>query len=439
MLSGREGGVELNGEFRKALNAMESSNRNIFVTGRAGTGKSTLLDYFRSVTRKNVVALAPTGVAALNIKGQTIHSFFHFKPDITPDTVKRAYNTAIYRALDMIIIDEISMVRADLLDCIDRFMRLSGRDAGLPFGGVQMVFIGDLYQLPPVVTRDEEEIFNGHYRSQYFFDSRAFGDISIEFIELKKHYRQKDARFIELLNAIRTNSATAEHINEINSRFDPGFMPKYNEEYITLTTTNRHSDAINSMQLSKILKPAHEYIATIGGEFNRDALPADERLTVKEGAQVMMLNNDKAHRWVNGTIGVIKEIEHQQNGGDVIVVRLIDGTYVSVEPHTWELFRMSYDNIAKKLVSGKKGSFVQYPLMLAWAVTIHKSQGKTFEKVVIDIGEGTFAHGQLYVALSRCTRLDGIVLKRRIEKSHILMDGRILSFLSRYNLSESDA
>ena len=296
MLSGGDDGIELNREFRRALNAMENGNANIFITGRAGTGKSTLLDYFRSVTRKNVVALAPTGVAALNIKGQTIHSFFHFKPDITPDTVKRAYNTSIYKALDTIIIDEISMVRADLLDCIDRFMRLSGRDAGLPFGGVQMVFIGDLYQLPPVVTRDEEEIFNGHYKSQYFFDSRAFGDISIEFIELKVHYRQKDARFIELLNAIRTNSASAQHIEEINSRFNPSFMPKYSEEYVTLTTTNRHSDVINSMQLSKIPRPQHEYTATIGGEFNRDALPADEKLIVKEGAQVMMLNNDKNHQ-----------------------------------------------------------------------------------------------------------------------------------------------
>ncbi|MGD0728897.1 MAG: DEAD/DEAH box helicase [Candidatus Micrarchaeaceae archaeon] len=423
--------IELNGNFRMALKLLENTSQNVFITGKAGTGKSTLLEYFRSITEKNIAVLAPTGVAALNVKGQTIHSFFHFKPDITPDTVKRAYNASIYKALDTIIIDEISMVRADLLDCIDRFMRLSGRDSTLPFGGVQMIFIGDLYQLSPVVTEAEQEIFNGPYKSQYFFDSYSFNELKFEFVELTKHYRQKDKAFIELLNAIRNNSATDAHLNDLNRRFNPSFFPKDSDMYITLTTTNKLADIINDINLSKIPRISCTYAASITGEFNKNFLPADENLVLKEGAQVMLLNNDINKRWVNGSIGKVIRMEEEDLDGS-IVIRLIDGSEVHVEPYTWELFKFSYDNITKRLSSNKMGSFRQYPMMLSWAVTIHKSQGKTFDHVVIDIGSGTFAHGQLYVALSRCTTLDGIVLKKRVEKRHILTDVRIVNFLKKY-------
>jgi hypothetical protein len=423
--------LEINKEFRAALNLLENTSQNIFITGEAGTGKSTLLEYFRAITEKNVAVLAPTGVAALNVKGQTIHSFFHFKPDITVEKVRPMghFGSGMYKAIDTIIIDEISMVRADLLDCVDRFMRLNGRDSSRPFGGVQMAFIGDLYQLPPVVTDDEEEIFKTHYKSQYFFDSHSFKNLPFELIELEKHYRQTDKHFIELLNSIRNNSATSEHIKAINTKFNPFFNPGDSSIYITLTTTNKLADMINNEHLSRIKKREYIYNALIKGDFNKKVLPADEVLSIKEGSQIMMLNNDKQKRWVNGSIGKIISIEGYDDEKDCIKVELVDGPTVEVEPNTWELFKFSYDVATKKLRSDKTGSFTQYPMMLAWAVTIHKSQGKTFDKVIIDIGDGTFAHGQLYVALSRCRTLDGIVLKKRIDKKHILMDERISSFL----------
>lgn len=421
--------VDLNRKFKLALGIMENTGKNLFITGRAGTGKSTLLECFRKDTKKNIAVIAPTGVAALNVQGQTIHSFFRFRPDITPDSVAQLQyigQKAMYQRLDTIVIDEISMVRADLLDCIDVFMRLNGRNSELPFGGVQMIFIGDLYQLPPVVTQGEAEMFKEHYRSQYFFDSHVFNGFEIELIELEEHYRQTDKHFIALLNAIRNNSATEEHLAALNVRYDPSFIPKASDNYITLTTTNRLADAINAEELGKLPGRLHVFKASIDG-FERDVLPADEELKVKEGMQVMLLNNDKEGRWVNGSIGVVSEVRQ-----GYVVVRLIDGSEVEVQPYKWELFKFSYDQKLKRLVSKSVGSFAQYPMMPAWAVTIHKSQGKTFNRVIIDIGSGTFAHGQLYVALSRCTNLDGIVLRKKLEKRHMLVDPRVIGFLGRY-------
>lgn len=432
MLSGSDTYVEMNKDFVSALNLLENTSENLFVTGVAGTGKSTLLNYFRSITRKNVAVLAPTGVAALNVRGQTIHSFFHFKPDITPETVKKlgAFASRIYKALDTIIIDEASMVRADLLDCIDRFMRNNGSDPLLPFGGAQVVFIGDLYQLPPVVQRDEQGIFSGPYRSEYLFDAHSFAELNIRFVALEKHYRQKDERFISILESIRDNTATDGQLDEINRRVYPEFIPKREELYITLTTTNRHAERINSEYLERLPGKQHIYNASVTGNFDRKILPADELLVIKEGSQIMMLNNDSAKRWVNGSIGKITRIDERIDEGDAIGVELQDGSDAEVVPYTWELFRFSYDNVARRLLSTKVGSFTQYPMMLAWAVTIHKSQGKTFDHVIIDIGDGTFAHGQLYVALSRCTTLEGIVLKRRIAKRHMIMDRRVARFMA---------
>lgn len=433
------GGIEITPEFRRALFLLEGGDSNLFITGKAGTGKSTLLRHFRATTYKNVAVIAPTGVAALNVKGQTIHSFFRFRPDITPDTVRRLsrFGSSMYRKIDTIVIDEISMVRADLLDCMDRFMRLNGRDASKPFGGCQIVMIGDLYQLPPVVTRDESEIFNGHYKSPYFFDSRVFPELDARFIELTKHYRQTESTFIALLNAIRSNTITQAEIDAINSRYDPGIIPD-DKSYVTLTTTNASADRLNSERLSQITETEHVYNASFAGEFEKKVLPVDEVLHLKKGAQVMLLNNDSEGRWVNGTIGRIRSISESGNGNDTVYVELPDGRGVAIEPHTWEIFKFSLDDAHGKLVAKRTGSFSQYPIMLAWAVTIHKSQGKTFDRVIIDIGHGTFAHGQLYVAMSRCTTLNGIVLRKKVERRHILMDERIVEFMAKCERLEAE-
>ncbi len=423
--------IELDEQFKSALSLMENTNDNLLITGRAGTGKSTLLECFRSITKKDIAILAPTGVAALNVKGQTIHSFFRFKPDITIDTVKKLhqYQGQIYAHIDALIIDEVSMVRADLFDCMDAFMRKNGKDHSLPFGGVQLILVGDLYQLPPIVTKDEEGMFSSHYKSQYFFDSNSFNSLNMHFIELQKHRRQTDPYFIELLNAIRENKITEEQLAVLNLRLKPGFVPDSSKTYVYLTTTNRVADGINEEALARLRAAQHTYAAEIEGDFDKKTMPADELLKVKEGMQVMMLNNDKLEQWVNGSVGKVIGVRPDPGGKDVISVRLNDGMEVSVNPHTWEMFRFSYDPIAHKLLPKKVGSFTQYPIAPAWAVTVHKSQGKTFKDVVIDISGGTFANGQLYVALSRCTTLHGITLRQEIERRHIMTDQRVVDFL----------
>lgn len=469
--------LDFNPEFQKAFSLMEETSKNIFITGRAGTGKSTLLAYFRNTTKKKVVVLAPTGVAALNVHGQTIHSFFKFKPGITLQQIKSHYKKGdqknVYAQIDTIVIDEISMVRSDLLDCVDKFLRLNRADSE-PFGGVQMIFIGDLYQLPPVVTGSEREIFRTHYQSQYFFDAKVFENLKIEFIELERVYRQKDDAFIALLNAIRNNSATEEHLKEINRRYGgldrnephPGpstlvkqagsYRPpltgegkksreeerkkkKKGEFSIYLTTTNDLADSINYEQLSMLKSKLFTSSAMVDGDFDQRSYPTDTELSLKVGAQVMMLNNDSHGRWVNGTIGKIIAIEEgDPDTDDRIMVELADGQIEEVLPYTWELFHFSFDQNTNSLTSKTVGTFTQYPMRLAWAVTIHKSQGKTFDKVILDIGRGTFVHGQLYVALSRCTTLEGITLKQPIEKKHIFMDWRVVKFVTKFQYQKSE-
>ncbi len=429
--------IEINDKFRHALDLMENSKKNIFVTGKAGTGKSTLLDYFRKTTRKNIAVLAPTGVAAVNIDGQTIHSFFGFKPDITADRVRKFYDEDVYNALDAVVIDEISMVRADLLDCVDRSLKLN-RNSKKQFGGVQMIFIGDLYQLPPVVTSKEREIFRSHYKSQYFFDSRAFNEIDAEFIELEKIYRQKDEKFIKILNMIRNNSATDNDLEEINKRLNPSFEADSENFYISLTTTKDLAEEINERELSKLSTKEHTYTGKVKGAFDKNLLPTEMHLKLKTGSQVMLLNNDSANRWINGTVGKIVDIKKSKEGKDTIIVEAQNRKILRVGQHTWKMSRLVYNRETRKLESETTGSFTQYPIKLAWAVTIHKGQGKTFENVIIDIGRGTFTHGQTYVALSRCTKLDGIVLKKPIHKKHIFTDWRIVKFLTsqQYKISE---
>jgi len=435
--------IEFNEQFLHALRTMEETNRNVFVTGKAGTGKSTLLQYFRDHTKKRIVVLAPTGVAAVNVKGQTIHSFFNFKPDVTPDTVHkiRVRDKDIYKRLDAIVIDEISMVRADLLDCVDIFLRRHGRKKTHPFGGVQMIFIGDLYQLPPVVTSRERALFKEHYTSPYFFSAKVFDNnvspFEMEFIELEKVYRQKDERFLNILNSIRNNTVTDEDIREINKRYNPDFVKKPDEFYIHLTTTNALAEKINMEKLSELKTREHNYQGIIKGDFEAGGLPTAVNLTLKKGAQVMLLNNDSLGRWINGNIGRISEIEKNEEGPDILWVKLSDSRLVDVVPYKWEMFKFSYDKETSRILSESIGSFTQYPVRLAWAVTIHKCQGMTFEKAIIDIGRGTFSHGQLYVALSRCTTIKGIVLKRAIHKKNVLLDRRVVNFVTQYQYQQA--
>ena len=426
--------VEKTPEFLRAFDMFEHSTKNIFLTGRAGTGKSTLLQYFRSSTRKNVAVVAPTGVAAVNIKGQTIHSFFNFRPDITPEAARdirlRRDKRELYKNLDAIIVDEVSMVRADLLDCMDAFLRHNGPRKDEPFGGIQMILIGDLYQLPPVVTSADRDMFAQLYASPYFFDARVFSQADFDLFELEKIYRQKEDRFIRLLNAVRDNAVKPEDLALLNLRCQPDFEPPPEDFYVYLTTTNDLADGINRARLSAAKGKVYAYAGEIDGDFEKKSLPTHEDLHLKIGAQVMLLNNDPMGRWVNGSIGHIMDIIHAQE--DAIRVRLAGGQEVDVSPFSWEMYRFVYDKDLERVESEIVGMFRQYPLRLAWAVTIHKSQGKTFSKVVIDVGRGTFSHGQSYVALSRCTTLEGIVLKRPFARSHILLDGRVKTFLENF-------
>lgn len=432
-MSARPGSIEINPQFARALALLEKGERHLFITGKAGTGKSTLLEHFRANTSGTPVILAPTGVAALNVGGETVHRFFRFRIDVTPEGVRasrrKPRNAALYRSLTSVVIDEASMLRADLLDCVDAFLRRHGPRPKRPFGGVQMVFVGDLYQLPPVVTRDEREIFRTLYETPYFFSARAFDGLRIEVVELEKVYRQRDASFVELLNRVRNRTAGREDIGRLNERLDPGFEPPDDLFCVTLTTTNANADGINAARLEALPGPLRTSHADVSGDFDRKHYPAATALSFKEGAQVMMLNNDSDGRWVNGSVGAVESAGPWESGGGRVLVRLRDGgNVVEVGPHTWEVIRFVLDGGA--IVPEPVGRFTQLPFRLAWAVTIHKSQGKTFDRVVIDLERGAFATGQTYVALSRCTSFEGIVLRRPVRPGDILTDARIHGFLA---------
>ena len=432
--------IEINEEFKQALELMENSGKSVFITGRAGTGKSTLLTHFFNTTKKKVVVLAPTGVAALNVKGQTIHSFFKFRPNMTPERVRKLRSKDegknIYKTLDALIIDEISMVRADLLDCVDQFLRLNGPLENKPFGGVQMIFIGDLYQLSPVVTGSDREIFKTLYKTPYFYGAHVFEFFEMEFVELQKVYRQHDEKFIDLLNSVRNNTITEKGLTLLRQRYNPKFEPEPGEFYVYLTTTNAMAETINVAQLAKLDSPPLIFTGEIEGQFGKENLPTAIDLKIKQGAQIMMLNNDVLGRWVNGSIGEVKGLLHNNKGDDIIIADLNDGSTVEIEPYCWEIYRSYVDE--GQLASEVIGTFTQYPLMLAWAVTIHKSQGKTFDNVIIDIGRGAFAHGQTYVALSPCTSLEGIVLIKPLQKKDIWTDFKVVDFLTRYQYQKAD-
>ena len=417
-------------EFKRAFEAMENTNEHIFLTGRAGTGKSTLLKYFRAKSKKKYVVLAPTGVAALNVKGQTIHSFFGFHPKIEKSLVRRARteNIAFFRNLETIVIDEISMVRADLLDCVDKALRLN-RGRKEPFGGVQMIFIGDLFQLPPVVTRDEQERFQTEYPSPYFFSSDAMRDTEIQTFELQHVHRKKEQTFVELLNGVRNGSLSLDDLETWNECHDPFFDPSEISDYVVhLTTTNKMAKERNDYELAKLEGKSCTLKAESQGTLGTRKMPSDETIQVKVGARVMFTTNDPQRRWVNGTLGIIRKVKKAGlSKRPVLEVELEDGKRVDVGPYTWEVFE--YDFNGEAYDESVVGSYTQYPIALAWAVTIHKAQGKTFDQVLIDVGWGAFAHGQMYVALSRCTTLGGITLLKPFQKKDVIVDKQVLDFM----------
>lgn len=412
--------IDINKEFESALELMENSSEHVFITGRAGTGKSTLLRYFRENTKKKVVVLAPTGLAAINVGGQTIHSFFRFPPRIIDSKDVKRRNSKLYKEIDAIVIDEVSMVRADLLDGIDLFLR-KNRDFSRVFGGVQVILFGDLFQLPPVVNEDEH-IISKRYESPYFFSSKVFEKISFKIIELDEVYRQKERRFVEILDLIRTGEIKQAELDLINSRVTPNLK----EDAVILTPTNRVAEAINHDKLNKLPGKQFTYTASLDGRFkqNETSLPVYLNLSLKKGARVIFVKNDLNGQWVNGTLGEVYDLSENW-----IKVKLDDSTVVDVKKDTWEKIEYQYDNSKDEIVTNVVGKLKQFPLKLAWALTIHKSQGQTFENVVIDLSTHPWDHGQTYVALSRCRTIDSLNLRRKIFLQDILVDSRIKNFI----------
>ncbi len=423
--------LKLTKEFKAAFKAMNETDDDIFLTGRAGTGKSTLLKYFRKNTKKKHVVLAPTGVAALNVKGQTIHSFFGFHPAITPARVRKADpdSLAIFKAIETIVIDEISMVRADLLDCVDRALRLNRERPKEPFGGVQMIFIGDLYQLPPVVTRDDAHRFQTEYTSPYFFSADAMRGTPIKIIELQKVHRQKEQSFVDLLEKLRTGALDADDVEAWNQRHDPYFDPREESDVIHLTTTNKMAKQRNDYEMKCLEGKEWKLQARTEGHLPDRRMPSEPTIILKEGARVMFTMNDPAKRWVNGSLGTVVRIKKiGLSKFPDVTVELEDGKEVEVKPHKWELFEYGSDggDIEEEIT----GSYTQYPIALAWAVTIHKGQGKTFKRVLVDVGWGAFAHGQMYVALSRCTTFKGLVLLKPFRVKDVILDQAVVDFMN---------
>ncbi|GAB4026256.1 MAG: hypothetical protein Fur0011_1230 [Candidatus Microgenomates bacterium] len=423
--------IELSPIFKQTIKLLEHRSDHLFITGRAGTGKSTLLSYFHKKTQRPHVVLAPTGVAAVNVGGATIHSFFGFKPNITVDKAwtlgGKTKKADLYKNLNLIIIDEISMVRADLLDCIDAFLRrvcLSSR----PFGGKRMIFFGDLYQLPPVVPYDEEIVFRTRYASPFFFSADVMSRISLTFVELDHIYRQSDKDFIEMLNALREGSLTSSHLDLLNTRVLPDYAPTPEEYVINLTGTNKTAGNYNEYQLNSLGGEKHDFFAIATGKFDGRTEPAPRELTLKIGAQVMLTANDREKRFVNGTVGKVEEIGWVNNL-PIVSVRLKNKKLVDVSPNTWEMFSFDYNKKSRRITSDVVGTYTQLPLMLSWAVTIHKAQGKTFDRVIIDLPQ-SFSHGQTYVALSRVTSLAGVYLRRELTQRHVIMDPTVTSWLT---------
>lgn len=421
-----------NAHFKLAFDALEYTQECIFITGKAGTGKSTLLRHFVANTKKSCVVLAPTGIAAINAGGSTIHSFFRlpFRPIMQDDEEihrfpKSSEKFKILQKMDTLIIDEVSMLRADLIDAIDQSLRLNCARPDLPFGGKQVIFFGDLFQLEPVVQNNEVEnyLFNEYYDSHYFFSAHVFRELHMHCVELRKVYRQNDPEFIQTLDTIRLNRADELELRKINSRVDRYFEPAHSDMYVTLATRNNIASGINEAELNKLPGNERVFTGTVEDDFSAKNLPTDLHLVLKEGAQVIFIKNHTAGKWVNGTIARVHTLYP-----DRIMVRLEDGTIEEVHREVWENKRYRWDGSTRRIKSEVVGRFTQYPIKLAWAITIHKSQGLTFDKMILELGGGTFAHGQLYVALSRCRSLEGIVLREPVRQRDIIIDDRVVDF-----------
>ena len=415
----------LSKEFESIVEQLENTKDHFYITGKAGSGKSTLLAYFRSITQKNTAVLAPTGVAAIRVKGQTIHSFFGFPPKVIQTRhIKKVRQIELLQNLETLIIDEISMVRADVFDAIDYSLRVHRKKLTQPFGGVQVIVFGDLFQLPPVVNMDESSLLERIYPSgQFFFHSNIFQDAQFKTLELQSIYRQKDDHFIYLLNAVRDGSITHSQIDNLNDSLVDNF--EMDEGKIILTTTNARASGINQNYLKQLSSEEFSYRAQATGQFYKELFPTDEVLKLKKGAQVIMIKNDPEKRWVNGSIGTIHDIAEKK-----IKVKINHKIY-EVKKEKWDRIQYSYDDDQQEILENVTGSFKQYPMRLAWAITIHKSQGQTFEKVIIDMSQGSFAPGQLYVALSRCISLEGIELLRPLKKSDVIVNKQLIGFQDR--------
>lgn len=420
--------ISLSQEFRDILNEIEGNNHSFFITGRAGTGKSTLLNLFKRTSKKNVVTLAPTGIAALNVGGQTIHSFFGLPPKmIQPSEIYKRKNHRLYKKIDILIIDEISMVRADLLDTIDIFLQ-KNREVAQPFGGVQVIFFGDLFQLPPVIASPyERKVLTDMYESPYFFSSRAYKSCkSLQMIELHTVYRQSEKRFIQLLDNIRRNTFDEDDLRDLNERAIAPTEPGHS--YITLCSTNAIANTLNASALNALNKPDRFFNGTVTGKFSERIYPTDINLRLKDDAQVMFVKNDPQKRFVNGSLGTILSMDAQS-----VTVRMhgkyYGGKTIEVSKMDWEITKYVVDPAnPAKFKTEVVGVYSQIPLKLAWAMTIHKSQGKTFEHVIVDLGRGAFDYGQTYVALSRCKTFDGLILKNPLRPRDIIIDRRIQEF-----------
>ena len=436
-----------NKEWQQALQIIEYTRRSLFLTGKAGTGKSTFLRYVAQHTKKKLVILAPTGIAAINAGGQTLHSFFKlpFHPLLPNDSrynVRNIRKTLKYnndlikllRELELIIIDEISMVRADIIDFIDRLLRIYCRNMREPFGGKQLLLVGDIFQLEPVVKEDEWRLMQPFYASAYFFSAKVWEQMQLVSVELRKVYRQTDSDFIAILDRIRENAATDADLQAINSRAtvaDGSPIGKNNGFQITLATRRDTVDYINDQQLQQLDGAASIFKGTIQGDFPLTSLPAPMELEVKPGAQVIFTKNDKEKRWVNGTIGVVIGIDEEEG---IIGVVDEDGHEYDVAREVWENMRYTFNEKEQKIEEELLGTFKQFPLRLAWAITVHKSQGLTFRQVKIDFsGGGAFAGGQTYVALSRCSSLKGIILEEPIRRADIFVRPEVVAFARKYN------
>lgn len=444
-------------EFQKALQIINHTNRSLFLTGKAGTGKSTFLRYVCQHTNKKHVVLAPTGIAAINAGGATLHSFFKlpFHPLIPTDSrfsVRNIKETLKYngekrkiiREMELLIIDEISMVRADIIDFVDKVLRIYSRNMREPFGGKQLLLVGDVYQLEPVLKEDDRPFLRPFYQSAYFFDAIIFREFQLVSIELRKVYRQSDPEFINILDHIRTNNLSNVDLLKLNKRVGEEQHVHDNAMSITLSTRRDTVDFINERELALLPGDVSKFEGRITGDFPASSLPTPISLELKVGAQVIFIKNDLDKRWVNGTLGVIEALDEENK---ILYVITDDGREFEVERTTWSNLRYKYNEREQKIEEEEIGTYTQFPVRLAWAITVHKSQGLTFRRVNIDFTGGVFAGGQTYVALSRCTSLEGITLKEPIKRSDVFVKSEVLQFSKNYNnntiinkaLSESKA